>query len=72
MIISPGRGYVFVHIPKTGGTSLALALEARAMKDDILIGDDFTHGRIQFVDAFLAKASRFGTGFGLWPGVSSQ
>ncbi|MCE8533970.1 sulfotransferase family 2 domain-containing protein [Ruegeria pomeroyi] len=39
MIISPGRGYIFVHIPKTGGTSLALALEARAMKDDILIGD---------------------------------
>lgn len=39
MIISRGRRYVFVHIPKTGGTSLALALEARAMKDDILIGD---------------------------------
>jgi hypothetical protein len=39
MIISPGRKYIFVHIPKTGGTSLALALEARAMADDILIGD---------------------------------
>lgn len=39
MIISNGRRYVFVHIPKTGGTSLSLALEARAMKDDILIGD---------------------------------
>ncbi len=39
MIVSPGRSYVFVHIPKTGGTSLSLALEARAMKDDILIGD---------------------------------
>ena len=39
MIVSPGRGYVFVHIPKTGGTAMALALEARAMKDDILIGD---------------------------------
>jgi hypothetical protein len=39
MIISHGRKYVFVHIPKTGGTSMALALEARAMKDDIMLGD---------------------------------
>lgn len=39
MIISAGRRYIFVHIPKTGGTSLAMALEARAMADDILIGD---------------------------------
>ena len=39
MIISPGRKYIFVHIPKTGGTALSLALEARAMKDDILIGN---------------------------------
>ena len=39
MIISRGRRYIFVHIPKTGGTALTLALEARAMKDDILIGD---------------------------------
>jgi len=39
MIISPGRRYIFVHIPKTGGTAMALALEARAMRDDILVGD---------------------------------
>lgn len=39
MILSPGRGYVFVHAPKTGGTAMALALEDRAMADDILIGD---------------------------------
>lgn len=39
MIISPGREFIFVHIPKTGGTSMALALEDRAHRDDILIGD---------------------------------
>ncbi|MEC3862487.1 sulfotransferase family 2 domain-containing protein [Mesobacterium sp. TK19101] len=39
MIISAGRQYIFVHVPKTGGTSFARALEARAMADDILIGD---------------------------------
>ncbi|MDD9741156.1 sulfotransferase family 2 domain-containing protein [Marinovum sp. SP66] len=39
MIISRGRRYIFVHIPKTGGTAMALALEARAKADDILIGD---------------------------------
>ncbi|HBS49524.1 MAG TPA: Type II secretory pathway, pullulanase PulA [Rhodobacteraceae bacterium] len=39
MILSTGRRYLFIHVPKTGGTALALALEARAMKDDILLGD---------------------------------
>lgn len=39
MIVSPGRRFIFVHIPKTGGTALALALEARARADDILVGD---------------------------------
>ncbi len=39
MIISRGRRFIFVHIPKTGGTALALALEAHALADDILIGD---------------------------------
>ncbi len=39
MILSTGRRYVFIHIPKTGGTALALALEARAMRDDIMLGD---------------------------------
>jgi Sulfotransferase family len=39
MIISRARKFIFVHIPKTGGTALAMALEARAAKDDILIGD---------------------------------
>ena len=39
MIISKGRRYIFVHIPKTGGTAMAFALEARAKADDIMIGD---------------------------------
>jgi len=39
MIISHKHQYIFVHIPKTGGTSLTLALENRVGKDDILIGD---------------------------------
>lgn len=39
MIVSRGRGYIFVHVPKTGGTAMALALEDRAKADDILIGD---------------------------------
>lgn len=39
MFISHGRQYIFIHIPKTGGTAMALALESRVMKDDILIGD---------------------------------
>lgn len=39
MILSRGRRYLFIHIPKTGGTSMATALEARAMADDIMLGD---------------------------------
>jgi len=39
MILSPGRKYVFIHAPKTGGTAMALALESRAMKDDLMLGD---------------------------------
>jgi hypothetical protein len=39
MIISRARRFIFVHVPKTGGTALTLAYEARAAKDDILIGD---------------------------------
>lgn len=39
MLISPGRNFIFVHIPKTAGTALTLAYEGRAMADDILIGD---------------------------------
>ena len=38
MIISRGRNYIFIHIPKTGGSSMATALEGRAMADDIHAG----------------------------------
>lgn len=39
VIWSPSRRYLFIHIPKTGGTALALALEARVRADDVLAGD---------------------------------
>jgi hypothetical protein len=39
MIISASRRYIFVHIPKTGGTALARALESRVGPEDILLGD---------------------------------
>jgi hypothetical protein len=39
MILSIGRKYVFIHAPKTGGTAMALALEGRALKDDLMLGD---------------------------------
>lgn len=39
MIVSHRHRYVFVHIPKTGGTSLTLALESRVGRDDIILSD---------------------------------
>ncbi len=39
MILSHDRRFIFIHIPKTGGTSFSLAYEARATKTDILVGD---------------------------------
>ncbi len=39
MILSPGRNYLFLHAPKTAGTALTLALEARALADDVIVAD---------------------------------
>ncbi|MEE4117667.1 MAG: sulfotransferase family 2 domain-containing protein [Paracoccaceae bacterium] len=39
MIVSRARGFIFVHIPKTGGTALAQTLEVGAPESDLLIGD---------------------------------
>ncbi|MEM9432787.1 MAG: Type II secretory pathway, pullulanase PulA [Pseudomonadota bacterium] len=39
MILSRGRRFLLIHPPKTAGTSVMAALEARAIKDDILLGD---------------------------------
>ncbi|MEI2807942.1 sulfotransferase family 2 domain-containing protein [Albidovulum sp.] len=39
MILSRARRYIFIHIPKTGGTALTLALEARAARDDVILSD---------------------------------
>ncbi|MBD3785672.1 MAG: sulfotransferase family 2 domain-containing protein [Sphingomonadales bacterium] len=72
MIISRGRRFIFVHIPKTGGTALALALEARAMADDILIGDTpkarRRRGRLAVVQAAgrLWKHTTLAEGIGLY------
>lgn len=71
MILSHGRKYIFIHIPKTGGTSLALALEGRAMKDDIMLGDTpkarRRRGKVKGVEASgrLWKHSRLGDLYGL-------
>ena len=72
MIVSPGRRYIFVHIPKTGGTALALALEARAMAGDILVGDTpkalRRRGRLKGVETAgrLWKHSTLAEGIGLY------
>ena len=39
MYLSLRRGFLFIHIPKTAGTALTLALEERALRDDIIVGD---------------------------------
>lgn len=61
MIISRGRRYIFVHAPKTGGTAMTLALEARAMRDDILIGDTpKARARRRRLDGLQAEGGQVG------------
>lgn len=62
MILSRGRRFIFVHIPKTGGTALALSLEGRAMKDDILIGD---------TPKARARSRRWRGGQGAWAALET-
>ncbi|NEN90268.1 MAG: hypothetical protein F6K48_15660 [Okeania sp. SIO3H1] len=38
MIISENDKFIFIHIPKNGGTSVALSLEERLKYNDIVIG----------------------------------
>jgi hypothetical protein len=58
MIISHGWRYIFVHAPKTRGTSMTLALEAGAKADDIMIGDTPRAKRRRKRLAGLAPAGR--------------
>jgi hypothetical protein len=75
VIVSPGRGYAFLHAPKTGGTSMTLALEARAMADDVIVADTpkgrARRGRVEGVRTAgrLWKHSRLSDLSGLLPGA---
>ncbi|KFE36024.1 sulfotransferase family 2 domain-containing protein [Thioclava atlantica] len=72
MILSRGRRYIFIHIPKTGGTALMQALEARALTDDVLVGDTpkakRRRGRLDGIETRgrLWKHSTLSDGLGLY------
>ena len=47
MILSRGRRYIFIHIPKTGGTALALALDASQRTVQRALADHEAEGRVR-------------------------